>query len=190
VYGRVIVDDASKALLPGANLLSYLYIQVAMTDQQQYDTLLETASDWVTSTRPKTAGSNDPDYDHILSLLAPDAILRFGHLHFVSTAPHLQHDESPEDFVTRLKNMSSAFQTWSIDVANVNVDTKKGSAVVRAVFHMQAKNDPEVIKNEILFWCQMDESGGKIIQSTEFVDPAALQALGPKLKAAKLSNGQ
>ena len=68
--------------------------------------------------------------------------------------------------------------------------TKKRSAVVRAVFHMQAKNDPEVIKNEILFWCQMDESGEKIVQSTEFVDPAALQALGPKLKAAKMATGE
>ena len=53
---------------------------------------------------------------------------------------------------------------------------------------MQAKNDPEVVQNEILFWCQMDESGEKIVQSTEFVDPAALQALGPKLKAAKMAN--
>ena len=81
--------------------------------------------------------------------------------------------------------MSPALQTWRIDVADVNVDMKKRSAVVRAVFHMQAKNDPEVIQNEILFWCQMDEEGQKIVQSTEFIDPAALQALGPKLKAAK-----
>ena len=161
-----------------------------MTDQQQYESLSKTASDWVTSTRPKTTGSNDPDYEHILSLLAPNAILRFGHMHFVSTVPHLQHDESPDDFVARLKSMSSAFQTWSIDVADVSVDVKKRSAVVRAVFHMQARNDPEVIQNEILFWCQMDESGGKIVQSTEFVDPAALQALGPKLKAAKMANGE
>jgi ketosteroid isomerase-like protein len=161
-----------------------------MTDQRQYDLLSKTASDWVTSTSPRTAGSNDPDYNHILDLLAPNAILRFGHLHFVSTTPHLQHDESPNDFVGRLKSMSPAFQTWSIDVADVNVDMKKRSAVVRAVFHMQAKNDTEVIQNEILFWCQMDEEGGKILQSTEFVDPAALQALGPKLKAAKIANGQ
>ncbi|GAB7328393.1 hypothetical protein MBLNU13_g00371t2 [Cladosporium sp. NU13] len=161
-----------------------------MTDQQQYGTLSKTASDWVTSTRPQKAGSNDPDYDHILSLLAPNAILRFGHMHFVSSAPHLQHDESPEDFVARLKSMSPAFQTWSIDVADVNVDTKKRSAVVRAVFHMQAKNDPEVIQNEILFWCKMNESGEKIVKSTEFVDPAALQALGPKLEAAKMANGE
>ena len=161
-----------------------------MTDQHRYDTLSKTASDWVTSTRPTTAGSNDPDYNRILSLLAPDAILRFGHMHFVSSAPQLQHEESPEDFVARLKSMSPAFQTWSIDVADVNVDTKKRSAVVRAVFHMQAKNDPEVIQNEILFWCQMNESGEKIVQSTEFVDPAALQALGPKLEAAKTTNGE
>ena len=178
------------ALPPRANLPSTLYVLAAMTDQQQYESLSKTASDWVTSTRPKTTGSNDPDYEHILSLLAPNAILRFGHMHFVSTVPHLQHDESPDDFVARLKSMSSAFQTWSIDVANVNVDVKKRSAVVRAVFHMQARNDPEVIQNEILFWCQMDESGGKIVQSTEFVDPAALQALGPKLKAAKMANGE
>jgi len=160
-----------------------------MTDQQQYASLLKTASDWVTSTRPKTPNSNDPDYDHILSLLSPNAILRFGHAHFVSTAPHLQRDESPEDFVTRLKSMSPSFQTWSIDITDVNVDIKKQSAVVRAVFHMQAKNDAEVIQNEILFWCLMDEGGGKITSSTEFVDPAALQALGPKLKAAKMANG-
>jgi len=160
-----------------------------MTDSQHYDSLSKTASDWVTSTRPQTPGSNDPNYDHILSLLVPNAILRFGHMHFVSTAPHLQRDESPQDFVNRLKSMSPALQTWRIDVADVNVDVKKKSAVVRAVFHMQAKNDPEVIQNEILFWCQMDEDGGKIVQSTEFIDPAALQALGPKLKAAKMANG-
>lgn len=191
MHGRVIiVDGCSKVSLPHANLPSTLYIPAAMTDQPQYDSLAKTASDWVTSTRPKTTGSNDPDYDHILSLLAPNAVLRFGHIHFVSTAPHLQHDESPDDFVARLKSMSSAFQTWSIDVADVNVDMKKRSAVVRAVFHMQARKDPEVIQNEILFWCQMDENGGKIVQSTEFVDPAALQALGPKLKAAKVANGE
>lgn len=84
--------------------------------------------------------------------------------------------------------MSAAFQTWSIDVQDVSVDTEKNSAVVRAVFHMQAKNDPEVIHNEILFWCQMDDSGEKVLRSTEFVDPAALQALAPKLKAAAASN--
>lgn len=160
-----------------------------MADQAQYDTLDQTARKWVTSTRPKTHGSNDPDYDHILSLLAPHAILRFGHMHFVSTAPHLQRDESPEDFINRLKSMSPAFQTWAIDIADVNVDVRKKSAVVRAVFHMQAKNDPEVIQNEILFWCQMSEKGEKIVQSTEFVDPAALQALAPKLKKAKMADG-
>lgn len=160
-----------------------------MVAQSQYDILDQTARAWVTSTRPKTPGSNDPDYDHIRSLLAPDAILRFGHMHFVSTAPHLQRDEGPEDFINRLKSMSPALQTWQIDIADVNVDMERKSAVVRAVFHMQAKSDPEVIQNEILFWCQMDEKGKKILQSTEFVDPAALQALGPKLKAKKMSEG-
>ena len=160
-----------------------------MADQQQYNILEQTARAWVTSTRPKTTGSNDPDYDHIRSLLAPNAILRFGHMHFVSTAPHLQRDESPDDFIDRLKSMSPAFQTWQINIADVNVDKGKVSAVVRAVFLMQARNDPEVIQNEILFWCQMDETGEKIVQSTEFVDPAALQALAPKLRKAKMSDG-
>ena len=57
--------------------------------------------------------------------------------------------------------------------------------MVRAVFHMQAKDDPEVVQNEILFWCQMDEKGRKVVESTEFVDPTALMALKPKLEAAK-----
>lgn len=154
-----------------------------------YPKLVTTAQEWVTSTQPKTPGSNDLNIDRIRSRLSPDAVLRFGHLHFVSTAPHLQREESPDDFVDRLKTMSAAFQTWSINVADVNVDTEKKSAVIRAIFHMQAKNDPEVVQNEILFWCQMDESGEKVLQSTEFVDPVALQTLGPKLKAAKAANG-
>ncbi|KAM0715155.1 hypothetical protein Q7P37_009620 [Cladosporium fusiforme] len=153
-----------------------------------YPKLVTTAQEWVTSTQPKTPGSNDLNIDRIRSCLSSDAILRFGHLHFVSTAPHLQRDESPDDFVNRLKSMSSAFETWNIKVADVNVDTEKKSAVVRAVFHMQAKNDPEVVQNEILFWCQMDESGERVVRSTEFVDPAALQALAPKLKAAMAVN--
>lgn len=153
-----------------------------------YPKLVTTAQEWVTSTQPKTPGSNDLNTDRIRSRLSPDAILRFGHLHFVSTTPHLQRDESPDDFVDRLKSMSSAFETWDIKVADVNVDTEKKSAVVRAVFHMQAKNDPEVVQNEILFWCQMDESGERVVRSTEFVDPTALQTLAPKLKAAMAVN--
>lgn len=83
--------------------------------------------------------------------------------------------------------MAPNLQTWDIDVADVNVDLDKKSAVLRAMFHMQAKNDPEVVQNEILFWCQMDDSGEKVVRSTEFVDPVALQTLGPKLKAARES---
>lgn len=154
-----------------------------------YPKLVTTAKEWVTSTQPRTPGSNDLNIERIRSRLSPNAILRFGHLHFVSTTPHLQRDESPDDFVSRLQSMSTAFQTWSIDVADLNVDTEKKSAVIRAVFHMQAKNDSEVVQNEILFWCQMDGSGERVLQSTEFVDPVALQALGPKLKAARADVG-
>jgi len=156
-----------------------------MAEASNYTTLAGTAKDWVMSTQPKTSGKNDPDYDHIRHLLAPNAILRFGHKHFVSTAPHLQQDESPDDFVDRLKNMSALFETWNIDIVSIAADVENRNAVVRALFHMQAKNDTEVIHNEILFWCQMDESGRKVVESTEFVDPTALMALKPKLEAAK-----
>ena len=159
----------------------------SMTGASDYTALAGLAKDWVMSTQPKTPGSNDPDYDHIRQLLAPKAVIRFGHSHFLSTAPHLQHDESPDDFVNRLKSMSALLETWNIDVVSIVADTEENSAVVRAVFHMQAKNDPEVIHNEILFWCQMDEVGRKILESTEFVDPTALNALKPKLEAAKVA---
>jgi hypothetical protein len=156
-----------------------------MTEPCSYAVLSGTARDWVLSTQPKTPGSNDPDYDHIRHQLSPNAILRFGHKHFVSTAPHLQHDESPDDFINRLKSMSALFETWKIDIISIAADVENSSAAVRAVFHMHAKNDPEVVQNEILFWCQMDESGSKVVESTEFVDPTALMALKPKLEAAK-----
>ena len=156
-----------------------------MTEPSNYAVLSGTAKDWVLSTQPKTPGSNNPDYDHIRDMLAPNAVLRFGHKHFVSTAPHLQHDESPDDFVNRLKSMSAFLETWNIDIVSVAADVENHSAVVRAVFHMQAKDDPEVVQNEILFWCQMVEKGRKVVESTEFVDPTALMALKPKLEAAK-----
>jgi hypothetical protein len=156
-----------------------------MTEACTYSVLSGTAKDWVLSTQPKTPGSNNPDYDHIRHLLSSNAVLRFGHKHFVSTAPHLQRDESPDDFINRLKSMSAFLQTWHIDIVSVAADVENHSAVVRAVFHMQAKNDAEVIENEILFWCQMDERGRKVVESTEFVDPTALMALKPKLEAAK-----
>ncbi|GAB7336405.1 hypothetical protein MBLNU13_g09123t1 [Cladosporium sp. NU13] len=134
---------------------------------------------------PKTPGSNDLDVHRIRSSLALDATISLGHAYFVSTAPHLRNEESPQDYLDRLVEMSSALETWDILVADVVVDVERRTAVVRADFYLKVKFDPEIVRNEILCWCQMDWSGRKVVRSTAFIDPIAGQALGIKLKAVK-----
>jgi ketosteroid isomerase-like protein len=86
--------------------------------------------------------------------------------------------------------MSPKLETWRIEVKDVCVDEGKKSAVVRADFHMQAKGDPEAVLNEIVFWVYMNETGEKVVKSTEFVDPAATGELMKRMKAAQASSEQ
>lgn len=153
------------------------------TTASLYRKLQDTAKSWVLSTSPTVPGSNKQDYDHIRSHLAPNATIEWGHAHFLSTAPHLQGAKSGQEFIDRLSKTAPMLETWTIDVADTNVDVEQKSVVVRADFYMQAKDDADAVHNEILFWVYMDESGERVVKSTEFIDPIAAGALRAKMMA-------
>lgn len=148
-----------------------------------YNKLHDTAKSWVLSTSPVPPGSNKQDHEHILAHLTPDANIEWGHANFLSSAPHLQGSKTGKEFIQHLSGMAPMLETWRIDVADVCVDVENKSAVVRADYYMQAKSDPEAVRNEILFWVYMDEAGEKVVKSTEFIDPTAAGALKAKMMA-------
>ncbi|KAK6421713.1 hypothetical protein LTR95_016778 [Oleoguttula sp. CCFEE 5521] len=156
-----------------------------------YSILHATAEAWVLATLPKTPGTNEVDYDRIVSLLTPDAEISWGHSLFVSQTPPLRGTKTPDGFLEHMKSMAPRLGTWQIAITDISVDTVKRSAVVRADFDMQAEVDGEVVRNEILFWVKLDESGTKVKASTEFVDPIASGRLRELMmaKAAKAGGG-
>jgi len=154
------------------------------TSMSLYNKLHETAKSWVLSTSAVTPGTNEQDHAHVLSHLSPNAIIEWGHAHFLSSASHLQGSKTGQDFIDHLSKMTPMLETWTTEVADVSVDVEKKSAVVRADFYMQAKGDPEAVRNEILFWVYMDEQGEKVVKSTEFIDPTAAGALKVKMMAS------
>lgn len=150
-----------------------------------YEKMHKTARDYVLSTAPKSPGSNQPDPERVYSTLSSEAVLSWGHAHFISTKPGLQGTRSPQEFVSHMSGMARTFDTWKIEIADVNVDVARMSAVVRANFYMTPKGQ-EAVRNEIIFWTAMDEHGEKVIRSTEFVDPVATAEIAARVEASKL----
>ncbi|KAK4634814.1 hypothetical protein CLAFUW4_00926 [Fulvia fulva] len=143
-----------------------------MTGQDLYTTLESTATDFITSLSPGTAGSNNPNPVQIMSNMSPDFRSDFGHRFFVSTKPHLQGRHGAEHFVNRMAFMAVKLETWKIDTTDVVVDERKKSVMVKSDFHMIVRGGKAVV-NEIVFLLGMDESGQEIVNATEFVDAEA-----------------
>ena len=152
-----------------------------MADNTLYDKLETTARAHITSCLPQTLGSNDANAEAILSHLAPDFRMDWGHSFFVSTKPGLQGEVTGEGFVSHLTGMAPLLETWSIEIMNVSVDVEKRNVVVRADYHMVPKGGEEVL-NDIIFWMVTDEGGTKLRKCTEFVDPVASAELAKRMK--------
>ena len=180
------------------NVKSYLFIHIStyqarsfkyshskistMACKPTYDQLANTAQDALLACLPKTKGSNDPDPEAILSHLAPDFYMDFGHKFFVSTLPQLQGKKDGPGFVAHLSGMATSLQTWSIDIISTAVDVENRAVVFRTEFTMVPQSGEGVL-NEILFWMLLDETGEKVARYTEFVDPVASVELARRMKA-------
>lgn len=153
-----------------------------MASKPSYETLAETAKRALKNCEPVTKGSNDPDGKRILSNLAPGFWMDFGHKFFVSTVPHLLSKKDGPGFVSHLSNMAASLQTWSIDITNIAVDVEKRTVILRADFHMVPKGGQDEVLNDIMFWIVMDETGEKVANYVEFVDPVASMELAKRMK--------
>lgn len=85
--------------------------------------------------------------------------------------------------------MAPKLKTWTIDITDMAVDVEKRSVVVRADYGMfpagyaEGEEAAKVV-NEIVFWLEMTEDGGKVVRQTEFVDASATVELGRLMRAA------
>ena len=152
-----------------------------MADASLYEKLAITATGHLTSCLPITPGSNDPSPEAILSILAPEFRIQWGHNFFVTTVPPLQGLKTGEEFVQHLQGMAKSLQTWSINITQTCVDVQNKTVVLRADFHMVPKGGEEVL-NDILFWIVMNEAGDKVVKVTEFIDPVASAELAKRMK--------
>ncbi|KAK5126971.1 hypothetical protein LTR85_008329 [Meristemomyces frigidus] len=152
-----------------------------MASKELYDKLAATAKEFVMSTTPKKAGTNEPDPDRFLATIAPNFKMSWGHKHFVSTKPGLQGEISGQDFVEHQGKMVSNLQTWEIEPTSLCIDVEKKTAVLRADFFMVAPGQEKLL-NDILFWITMDESGEKVTEAKEFIDPVASAELAERMK--------
>ncbi|KAK4545618.1 hypothetical protein LTR36_002571 [Oleoguttula mirabilis] len=153
-----------------------------MASKELYDKLTATAKEFVLSTSPKKAGTNEADPDRFLKTITSDFKMSWGHKFFVTTKPGLQGEISGQDFVEHQGKMVSALETWDIVPTSLCVDVEKKSVVLRADFFMVAPGQEKLL-NDIIFWITMDESGGKVKDAKEFIDPVASAELAERMKS-------
>jgi ketosteroid isomerase-like protein len=98
--------------------------------------------------------------------------MSFGHKHFVFTTPPLQGTKTGEEFADHLAAMAERLHTWDIHATQVIVDERQRSVVVRGDFRM-TPIPGETVVNDVVIIMSMDESGERLVECTEFVDPVA-----------------
>lgn len=157
-----------------------------MADSKLYASIAETATSFVKGTDPNPAGSNKIDADRILSTRATECTTAFRPAYFTSTRPHLQKVLDNDGFIAHMSSMTPMLDTWAIDVREVFVDEKRLSAVVQVDYSMTPKGC-ETVKNDIVWFIRMNESGEKVVDAVEYVDAAASMAIFEMLKAKKAS---
>ena len=148
--------------------------------EQLYDKLEETAKAHLLSLRPQEAGSNKLDREAFELHIVSSWRVNWGHDYFVSTKPPMQGDKSADEFSTHMSMMCALLRTWTIDIKDVCVDARRRSAILRANMLMSPTNGDSVV-NDILFWIYMDETGDKVVRTTEYVDGVASEELARRM---------
>lgn len=147
-----------------------------------YDRLAATAKGFIESTNAATPRDNNPDYDLIKSFAAPHFRIEWAPKFFAHNSPLLGDPKDIEGFCSHIRGMSANLSTWAILVQNLFVDVKKRTVIARADFWM-LPNGGEKVVNDIVFFIKCDETGEKIIDCCEYVDPAASQAIRDQIAA-------
>ncbi|EME83086.1 uncharacterized protein MYCFIDRAFT_196462 [Pseudocercospora fijiensis CIRAD86] len=151
-------------------------------ERDLYDRLAATAKGFIEAANAATPRDNNPDYDLIKSFAAPHFRIEWAPKLFARNSPLLGDAKDIEGFCNHIRGMSANLSTWAILVNDMFVDVKRRTVIARADFWM-LPNGGEKVCNDIVFFVKCDESGEKIVDCCEYVDPAASQAIRDQIAA-------
>jgi hypothetical protein len=148
-----------------------------------YSKLSATAQAFIEATNSSTPRDNNPDYDLIRSFCAPHFRISWAPKLFAQNSPVLGAPQDIEGFCEHIRGMSANLSTWAIVVQDVFVDVRKRSVVARADFWMLPGDGGGKVQNDIVFFLKCDESGDKVVDCCEYVDPFASQQIRERISA-------
>lgn len=148
-----------------------------------YSKLSTTARAFIEATNSATPRDNNPDYDLLRSFCAPHFRISWAPKLFARNSPVLGAPKDIDGFCNHIKDMSANLSVWAILVQDVFVDVKQRTVVVRADFWMLPGDGGDKVQNDIVFFLRCDESGEKIVDCCEYVDPFASQQIRERISA-------
>ena len=75
-------------------------------------------------------------------------------------------------------------ERWDVTVTDVIVDVEKRKTVVRSSYWMQAKGEgKKVVEDDIVWFLNMDDDGGKVRMAVEFKDALADQKFADSMRS-------
>lgn len=155
-----------------------------MSTSSLYNSLKATATEFVHST-DMDSSTHNLNTDRILAIRTSDFQQSWGHNLFISSEPGLQGSHGTEKFMTHLATMVPHLDFVRTKVTDTFVDELRKSIVVRSSFLIKAKGVEETVKNDIVWFLEMDESGRKIRRAKEFIDSVASARLGELIRGVK-----
>ena len=107
----------------------------------------------------------------------------FGPDYAVSQAPKLQGAFKIDGFIAHTQKMIPALETWEVRIEGVVVDEVGESVAVRVKYEMRVKGVGEGIRNDVVWWLEMEEGTGRgegwrVRRSVEMVDGVAAGRIG------------
>ncbi|KAI5367758.1 Putative NTF2-like domain superfamily protein [Septoria linicola] len=158
-------------------------VSTAEQDADIYSKLSKTARAFIESTNSATPRSNHPDYDLIRSYCAPHFRISWAPKLFAQNSPVLGAPQDIHGFVEHIQKMSNHLSTWAILVQDVFVDVRKRTVIARADFWMLPADGGDKVLNDIVFFIKCDETGEKVVDCCEYVDPFASQQIKERISA-------
>ncbi|KAF2773602.1 hypothetical protein EJ03DRAFT_102049 [Teratosphaeria nubilosa] len=119
---------------------------------------------------------NDMDIDKIISCRSPDC----QRIILPASLKHAPTDN--QQYEQSLRKLKAIFYNFELKVQDLMEDV----AARRIVMYLQARADTQAGEyvNEYMWTLDFDESGEKVVRSTEFVDAVVNVEFWPKLAAA------
>jgi hypothetical protein len=160
-----------------------------MASANLYDTLHATATEFVISELPETAGGKTISRARILATRTASCKTTWGPRYFVKPRPYFQGEMTNEEFLSHLEGMIKQLETWKIEIGSIVIDEKKLQAVVQADYFMTpagtGPKESRTVVNDIVWFLRFTGDGKFVDEAKEYVDVGASEAIREIIMAAK-----